>query len=146
MIKNDEDFIKRIINEIKEFDKSIWYPGIKSIYFHEELKRKIALLGNQLGFFSVFEKDFWFDCPKLMKRRKGKLDIVWEKNHRIVCIFEIDSTRKIHSINKLLNCLSEYKFWIYYGRKNAIYSLRKIDSSQQIHLIRLESFKDRWKA
>jgi len=46
----------------------------------------------------------------------GRVDVIWARHRLPVAVFEIDSTVKPRSFQKLKEAASPHKFWIYFGK------------------------------
>ena len=46
----------------------------------------------------------------------GRVDVVWARSRIPVVVFEIDSTVKARSFQKLKEAAAPHKIWVYFGR------------------------------
>jgi hypothetical protein len=131
-----------IINSIQEnimsLSKQIWYQDMRRIEFHESLKKLIYSLASSYGYNGLCE----YRLPGY--RRKdcnigGIVDVVWFKSAYPIIVFEIDSSLKKKSIDKLLFTYNSICFWINYGKRHPHILLKELDHEQRINLIRIEN-------
>lgn len=112
--------------------------------FHDAIQHSITNLANS------------FNLKGLSKYRVdniradgggGLIDVVWLANLRPIAVFEVDSSFRIKFIKKLLAVEVPFRFWVYYGTKDAISLIQKYDPKSLIQVVRLEGiwFKKRKK-
>ena len=46
----------------------------------------------------------------------GRVDVVWSRRRLPVAVFEIDSTVKARSFQKLKEAAAAHKLWVYFGK------------------------------
>jgi len=96
---------------------------LRGIDYHNQLQRQIALLAPQFDCRGWVESAALFDDPDTLlesaappTRVSGRVDVIWARARIPVAIFEIDSTTKLRSFQKLKEGAAPHKFWIYFGR------------------------------
>jgi len=82
-----------------------WYGDKKN--FHFMFQKFLTELAEKYGYKGFKEYP--------LNKNTGRVDVAWLDNEKIILAAEIDSARKIKSIEKLININSEYTFWIYTG-------------------------------
>lgn len=82
---------------------------------HRALIRAIALLAKEFDARPIRE------YPLAEYQEDGRqqfTDVVWVSANNIIAAFEIDSSLRRKSVEKLLLLPAQYKFWVYYGSKD----------------------------
>jgi hypothetical protein len=109
--------------------------GIRRPEFHRELQKYLIELALNFDLQGVTEYKvyFWRDDDRV-----GSIDVVWlDKNIPIVA-FEIDSSARLKSIQKLLALNVQFRFWIYYGEKDITDLLCKFNPRRLIRILQIE--------
>ena len=101
---------------------------------HWRLQDRVAKLARQFGFTANRE----YVLPGFRGDRDGRLDVVWIHNRLPVVAFEIDSSFRRKSIQKLLTVKAELRFWVYYGRSSRNVAVQQIDVEQRVRVIHLQ--------
>jgi len=101
-------------------------------YFNHSLATKYYLYGIKEYQIEDFKEKGW----------DGFIDVVWitgfGKKEMPVVAFEIDSSLRKKSVEKLLAVEAPFRFWVYYGKKEAYSLLEKEDLEGIITLINIE--------
>jgi hypothetical protein len=103
---------------------------------HNLLKKKIVDLASSFGLRAV--KEYLLEERRDDGRRQFT-DVVWLCNSTPIAAFEVDSSLRTKSLRKLLAIPAEFRFWIYYGLKDPLSFVSKIDAKQLIRLIYIPS-------
>ena len=107
---------------------------------HRHLQEEVRRLGAEHGFRGYSEHNL----PRFRPDgRSGRIDVVWACKGTLVASFEIDSSPRVKSIQKLVRAGAGAPFWVYYGRRNDQERgvLAEHDPSACVHLIRLPPFE-----
>src|SRR5262249_38055443 len=95
--------------------------SLKGVYYHNAFQRHLA------GLAETFDCRGWMESQASVDDREtaaseapaqltGRVDVIWARNRLPVAVFEIDSTVKPRSFQKLKEAASPHKFWIYFGK------------------------------
>jgi hypothetical protein len=95
--------------------------GKKGIDYHNAFQRQIAALAPTFDCRGWTESTALFDDPEMAAEEPpvqltGRVDIVWARRRIPVVVFEIDSTVKPRSLQKLKAAAAAHKLWVYFGR------------------------------
>ena len=94
--------------------------GLKGIHYHTAFQKHIVALAETFDCRGWTESAALFEDPEAAEEhafeRAGRVDAIWARNRVAVAIFEIDSTVKARSFQKLKEAEAPHKFWIYFGR------------------------------
>lgn len=101
---------------------------------HWRLQDGVAKLARQFGLTANKE----YVLPGFRGDRDGRLDVVWLHNRLPAVAFEIDSSFRRKSIQKLLTVKAELRFWVYYGKSSRNAAVQQIDVEQRVQVIRLQ--------
>lgn len=105
----------------------------KKALYHSQLQKYIVSLAEEYGLQGRSEHM----VPNFRGyKRNGRIDVTWLGRAGTVALFEIDSSRKIKSVGKLLAAPAAYRFWIYYGSADPYSFLKQWDPSGYITLVR----------
>jgi hypothetical protein len=125
-----------IIQDIERLAREVQHELMGREQFHSILKRKVARLARKFGLGRCSEYPVTRSDGKL-----GLIDVVWLSASRPVAAFEIDSSLRRKSIDKLLALEVPFRFWVYYGAKNAVSLIREADPDGLIRLIKLQGVR-----
>jgi len=95
--------------------------ALKGVYYHNAFQRHLAALAETFDCRGWMESAALFDDPETVATEApvqltGRVDVIWARNRLPVAVFEIDSTVKPRSFQKLKEAASPHKFWIYFGK------------------------------
>ena len=125
---------EKVIRGIKRLSARIWHDRISRRDFHAAMQRAIARMARGFGLRGNVEYPVTTHGG-----RRGLVDVVWLSDLRPVAAFEIDGSLRRKSIDKLLTLQAPFRFWVYYGAKEAVFSfVQDADPNGRIHLVRLE--------
>jgi hypothetical protein len=129
-----KELISSITNQMEIVYESIDYKTKN--YFHTVLQRKLKDLSVKYELFG--ETEYKVHQIDGMKGKKGFIDVVWNKNNKLLVAIEHDSTFREKSIRKLTSSKAEKMVYIYYGSKNEqeiSQRIKSIDVSDDIIII-----------
>lgn len=98
--------------------------GRKGLDLHTDIQRGVAALGAALGFRGCVECGIHLPgLPKNNSPRdihgtgspRYRVDVAWAVRRQVMAVFEIDSTVKRHSFDKLMAAAAPLKCWVYFG-------------------------------
>jgi hypothetical protein len=128
-------FIKAVADRIQDMAARL-IPEIKvPLDFHNTLQKKVADLGGQFGFMGVREYPVYSTGVGV----EGLADVAWTAKRRLTAVFEIDSSPRIKSVQKLIALDAPFRFWVYYGHSHYLSMVRSVDKSNAIEVIRLRN-------
>jgi hypothetical protein len=95
--------------------------GLKGVEYHNALQRQLAALA------ATFDCQGWTESPALFDdpdstaesapvQLAGRVDVVWSRRRLPVAVFEVDSTVKPRSLQKLKEAAAAHRFWVYFGK------------------------------
>lgn len=96
--------------------------GLKGIHYHNGLQRHLAALAETFDCRGWTESAALFDDPaagvegEAPVQLTGRVDVIWARQRMPVAIFELDSTAKARSFQKLKEAASPHKFWVFFGK------------------------------
>jgi len=95
--------------------------GVKGIHYHNAFQRHLAVLAETFDCRGWMESAAMFDDPDNLAEEPplqltGRVDVLWARRRLPVAVFEIDSTVKARSFQKLKEAASPHKLWIYFGK------------------------------
>jgi hypothetical protein len=103
--------------------------GLKGIHFHNSFQRQLAALAETFDCRGWTESEAQFDDPDTLGVQQanmplaappiqltGRVDVIWARRRLPVAVFEIDSTVKPRSFQKLKEAASPHKLWVYFGK------------------------------
>jgi hypothetical protein len=97
--------------------------GLKGIHYHNGFQRHLAALASTFGCQGWTESAAMFDDPETLEagaeapvQLTGRVDVIWARQRMPVAVFEIDSTIKPRSFQKLKEAASPHKFWVFFGK------------------------------
>lgn len=102
----------QIVADVRAIGHRLKRQGLKGINYHNGFCRAVAALGEAYGYRGFNECGAEYE---LDGRVDGRVDAVWAHERRPVVLFEIDSTVKHASVQKLLTCEAAHRYWIYFG-------------------------------
>lgn len=112
------EFIESITKDIFEIFKSSAQKIRRKVRYHNFIQYHLVRLAEKYNLLGGRE----YKIPNYKgDHRNGSLDIAWidPKNRKIIAIFEIDSSLREKSVNKLIYLFNiPHRFWIYYGHIN----------------------------
>ncbi|KKH46862.1 hypothetical protein [Methanosarcina sp. 1.H.A.2.2] len=141
LIENRESYISEIAGAINGVSTQI-HDSLRSFHrieFHNRLQEEISYLAAKYYLYGI--KEYQIEDFK-EKGWDGFIDVVWAtgfgKREIPVVAFEIDSSLRKKSVEKLLAVEAPFRFWVYYGKKEAYPLLEKEDPEGLITLINVE--------
>lgn len=111
MICAQESIVNSVYNRCLELELT----SLTRLARHRALIRAIALLARE------FDAQPIREYPLARYQEDGGqqfTDVVWVSGSTVVAAFEVDSSLRRKSVEKLLLLPAQYKFWIYYGSKD----------------------------
>ena len=114
--------------------------GLKGVEYHNALQRQLAALAATFDCQGWTESAALFDDPDGAGdlagpvQLAGRVDVVWSRRRLPVAVFEVDSTVKPRSLQKLKEAAAAHKFWVYFGKDVWGFRtfLQREDSAKQI--------------
>lgn len=104
----------QIVSDVQAAALALQRRGIKGLCFHNQFQRQLAERApayHLRGFTECAVTYHAADRPC-----DGRMDVVWADPQRIpTVLFEIDSTVKAASLEKLLLASAPFKYWVYFG-------------------------------
>jgi len=122
--KRQQAFIESVIQHIKHTSEEISRESLNRKQFHDAIQHSITNLANEFNLKGLSE--YRVDNIRA-DGRSGLIDVVWSADLRPVAVFEIDSSFRIKSIKKLLAVKVPFRFWVYYGTKDAASLIQEYD-------------------
>ena len=95
--------------------------GAKGIHYQNAFQRHLAVLADTFDCRGWTESAALFDDPESAAEEPplqltGRVDVLWARRRLPVAVFEIDSTVKPRSFQKLNDAASPHKLWVYLGK------------------------------
>jgi hypothetical protein len=93
--------------------------GLKGIHYHNAFQRQLAMMAEMFDCRAWTESAALFDDPEVLQESKqvaGRVDVLWARRRVPVVVFEIDSTVKPRSFQKLMEAAAPHKVWVFFGR------------------------------
>lgn len=92
--------------------------GGGGVEYHNALQRQLAALAATFDCQGWTESAALFDDPEAQQpvQLAGRVDVVWSRRRQAVAVFEIDSTVKARSFQKLKEAAAAHKLWVYFGK------------------------------
>ena len=95
--------------------------GLKGINYHNAIQRHIAALATTFDCQGWTESAAMFDDPESIADQPpvqltGRVDVIWARRRLPVAVFEVDSTGKERSFQKLKEAAAPHKLWVYFGK------------------------------
>jgi hypothetical protein len=94
--------------------------GLKGIEYHNALQRQLASLAATFDCQGFTESAALFSDPASVDdaapQLAGRVDVLWARHRQVVAVFEVDSTAKDRSLQKLKEAAAPHKFWVYFGK------------------------------
>ncbi len=98
--------------------------GVKGIQYHNAFQKQIVALAENFDCRGWTESAAQFDDPELLSsgaggpppQLNGRVDVIWARDRVAVAVFEIDSTVKARSFQKLKEAAAPHKIWVYFGK------------------------------
>jgi len=95
--------------------------GLKGIHYHNAFVRTLAGMAPMFDCRGWIEAAALFDDPEIAAEQPpvqlaGRVDVVWARHRVPVVVFEIDSTVKPRSFQKLKEAAAAHKVWVYFGK------------------------------
>lgn len=126
-VPNDEHFrltpnaVSDLVARIRAIGMNLNRQGLKGIHFHNGFQRHMIALAPQFDCRGWTESKALFDDPESAAadaptQLTGRVDVIWARERIPVAVFEIDSTVKARSFQKLKEAAAAHKFWVYFGR------------------------------
>ncbi|MGA1975444.1 MAG: hypothetical protein ABSG92_07390 [Conexivisphaerales archaeon] len=128
-------YIKAVSDRIRGIASELVLEARAPLDFHNTLQREVAELGSAFGFMGVRE----YPVYNTEIGVEGLADVAWLARRRLASVFEIDSTPRAKSVQKLLALDAPFRFWVYYGRPHYLSMVRSVDRRDQIEIIRLRN-------
>jgi hypothetical protein len=95
--------------------------GMKGIHYHNAFQRELLKMAAMFDCRGWTESAALFDDPDVAMEQApvqlaGRVDVVWARQRVPVVVFEIDSTVKARSFQKLKEAAAGHKVWVYFGK------------------------------
>jgi hypothetical protein len=112
-----EDLVARIRAAGMNLNKS----GLKGIHYHNAFQRQLLAMAEMFDCRGWVESAALFDDPDIAGEQppvqlSGRVDVIWARQRVPVVVFEIDSTVKARSFQKLKEAAAPHKVWVYFGK------------------------------
>jgi hypothetical protein len=133
-------YIESILRDIKHILEEFSQKSLYRRKFHDAMQQRIVKLANKYNLEGLSE----FRVNNIRADgRGGLIDVVWLRGFIPITIFEIDSSLRVKSINKLLAVEVLFRFWVYYGSRDSTFFIHTNDPNNLVHVIQLQgiSFK-----
>ena len=128
-------FVKAVVDRIQGIAAKL-IPEIKvPLDFHNTLQRRVADMASQFGFMGVRE----YPVYNAEVGVEGLADVAWMAKKRLTAVFEIDSSPRMKSVQKLIALDAPFRFWVYYGHLHYLSMVRSVDKGNAIEVIRLRN-------
>lgn len=104
---------------IKAIGMNLVKARLAGLRFHNEFQRHICQLAGQFDCRGWTESAATFmdpEVPDVAATTHGRIDVIWAVNRLPLAVFEVDSTVKLRSFQKLKEAAAPHKFWIYFGK------------------------------
>ncbi len=109
---------------IRAIGMNLHKNALKGIYYHNAFVRQVAALAETFDCRGWTESAAIFDdaakpsapANDPPSQLAGRVDVLWARQRRPVAVFEIDSTIKEKSFQKLKEAAAPHRFWIYFGK------------------------------
>jgi hypothetical protein len=114
---------------IRAVGMNLHKSATKGIHFHNAFARALAALADTFDCRGWTESAATFDdpAPPLAAagaddaglppvQLTGRVDVIWARRRLPVAVFEIDSTIKERSFQKLREAAAPHKLWVYFGK------------------------------
>ncbi|MBO8131985.1 MAG: hypothetical protein H0Z29_10825 [Candidatus Marinimicrobia bacterium] len=138
ILEERQAFIESVIHDIKHISEEILWKSLNRKQFHDAIQHGITNLANSFNLKGLSE----YRVDNFRADGRGDLiDVVWLADLRPVSVFEIDSSFRIKSIKKLLAVEVPFRFWVYYGTKDATFLIQKYDPKNIIRVVQLENIR-----
>jgi hypothetical protein len=94
---------------------------LKGIHYHNAFQRQLVAMAEMFDCRGWTESAALFDDPEIAGEQppvqlSGRVDVIWARKRVPVVVFEIDSTVKARSFQKLKEAASPHKVWVYFGK------------------------------
>jgi hypothetical protein len=94
---------------------------LKGIHYHNAFQRQLVAMAEMFDCRGWTESAALFDDPEIAIEQppvqlSGRVDVIWARKRVPVVVFEIDSTVKPRSFQKLKEAASPHKVWVYFGK------------------------------
>ncbi len=96
--------------------------GVKGIEYHHRFQKELVGLAAMFDCRGWTESAALFDDPEggtaggEVVQLSGRVDVIWARKRVPVAVFEIDSTIKARSFQKLKEAAAAHKVWVYFGK------------------------------
>jgi hypothetical protein len=105
---------------IRAIGMNLNQSGLKGVNYHNALQRHVAALAATFDCRGWTESAALFDDPEAAAEEPpvqltGRVDVIWARRRLPVAVFEIDSTVKERSFQKLKEAAAAHKVWVYFG-------------------------------
>ncbi len=104
--------------------------GVKGIHYHNAFQKQLVALAETFDCrgwtesAASFDDPAWMDNPadaggggeEALVQLTGRVDVIWARHRIPVAVFEIDSTVKPRSFQKLKEAAAPHKIWVYFGK------------------------------
>jgi hypothetical protein len=93
--------------------------GTKGIDYHNAFQKQLVALAEMFDCRGWTESAALFDDPESdgpPLQLTGRVDVIWARRRVPVAVFEIDSTIKARSFQKLKEAAAAHKIWAYFGK------------------------------
>ncbi len=96
--------------------------GLKGIQYHNAFQKQLVSLAGNFDCRGWVESAALFDDPDVAggepaTQVSGRVDVIWARDRVPVIVFEIDSTVKARSFQKLKEAAAPHKVWVYFGKE-----------------------------
>ena len=111
--------LQDIAVRVKTIGMNLVKARLGGIRFHNAFQLHVCTLAGHFDCHGWTESAATFmdpEVPDPVNTTQGRIDVIWASNRIPVAIFEIDSTVKLRSFQKLKEAAAPHKFWVYFGK------------------------------
>lgn len=119
MLLLSPNHVQDVVARVKAIGMNLVKARLGGIRFHNAFQLHVCTLAGHFDCHGWTESAATFmdpDVPDPVMTTQGRIDVIWAFNRIPVAIFEIDSTVKLRSFQKLKEAASPHKFWVYFGK------------------------------
>jgi predicted RNase H-like HicB family nuclease len=123
-----------VVGSVYNHCSAISIASLHGLEKHSALVHKIALLAREFDLCAIRE----YRLSQLRPDGRHQFtDVVWMSGSDMIAAFEVDSSLRKKSFEKLSLLPAQHKFWVYYGNKDSNVLLTKYRTVEPIVVINL---------
>ena len=117
-LRLSEPALTDLAARIRAIGMNLNKAGQKGIDYHNNFVRHLSALAETFDCRGWTESAALFDDPAAASPAQlpGRVDVLWARRRIPVAVFEIDSTVKPRSFQKLKEAAAPHKLWVYFGK------------------------------